>query len=128
MNGFPNHPTSDAANGSAVSYGMSTNAPSTPALTYQNLTAHDCQLELVWNDPGESFRLRQEASDGMRLAVRSLGVDLPEHIMRKVLQQSDSMRPMERFMDIRNGQIASCAMKSGDEALPSPAVSGWDNL
>ncbi|KAH0566493.1 hypothetical protein GP486_000111 [Trichoglossum hirsutum] len=50
--------------------------------------------------PAQVLRmLRQEASGRVWKSIQSLGVDLPDHVMRKVTRRFDGMTPMERLIE-----------------------------
>src|SRR5438477_8431198 len=62
----------------------STDASSTMTLTRKSLTKHRRHSNRLWSNPTTSLQMRQDRSEQIRAAIRSLDVDLPKRVVNKM--------------------------------------------
>lgn len=83
---------------SPVAYLTSTDASPSVALTRDNLNRHCQHSTRVCSNPITSVQMRQDRSEKIRAAIRSLDIDLPKHIVNKMAANFDGMTPMGRYL------------------------------
>ena len=67
-------------------------------LTHNNLVKHHIDSVYLWDDPAVSQQIRQDHSEQLRVAIRDLGIELPERMVNEMATSYDGMTAMERYL------------------------------
>jgi hypothetical protein len=67
-------------------------------LTQNNLAKHHNNSAYLWNNAAVSQQIRQDRSEQLRVAIRDLGIELPERMVNEMATSYDGMTTMERYL------------------------------